>query len=127
MKITRIVPLVLLILLTLSGCNSQEGESVFEVLEKEEAREVLTKSANMLLLDVRTPQEFAEGHIEGAHNLNFFDPDFREQLDRLDKEQPVFIYCRSGNRSGKAGRIMQQLGFEKVYDLKGGHMAWEGK
>lgn len=124
MKITRIIPFVIITLLILFGCNAQTERAGFEVLHKEEAQELLTESPDMLLLDVRTPEEFAEGHIEGARNLNFFDSDFREQLDKLDKEEPIFIYCRSGNRSGKAGKIMQELGFEQVYDLEGGYMAW---
>ncbi len=79
---------------------------------------------NKVLLDVRTPKEFQDGHIEGAKNLNYFDKTFKSELDKLDRKVPVYVYCRSGGRSGKAMQLMKTMGFEKVYNLMGGYLSW---
>ncbi|MCO6491883.1 MAG: rhodanese-like domain-containing protein [Phaeodactylibacter sp.] len=81
---------------------------------------------NRQLIDVRTPEEFGEGHIEGAVNINFYDDAFIQQLEQqLDKDKPVMLYCRSGRRSANAAKQMQALGFKEVYDLKGGFLDWK--
>ncbi len=79
---------------------------------------------NALLLDVRTDAEFASGHLSGATQIDFYRDDFEEALSKLDKSQPVYVYCRSGNRSGKAAKQMKALGFKEVYNLEGGIAAW---
>lgn len=77
------------------------------------------------LIDVRTPEEFAEGHIEGAKNINFHSNDFLSQFSKLDRNKPLYIYCKSGNRSGKAAKELSGMGFKKIIDLKGGYLAWK--
>jgi len=73
------------------------------------------------LVDVRTANEFAGGQIAYAQNIDFFKQEaFKTQFQKLDPSKPVYIYCRSGNRSGKAARQLIQMGFEKVFDLEGG-------
>lgn len=72
------------------------------------------------LIDVRTPQEYQDGHIRDAVNIDFFSDDFSEDFKQFDKQQPIYIYCKSGNRSGKAAKKLSDMGFEKIYDLKGG-------
>jgi rhodanese-related sulfurtransferase len=79
------------------------------------------------LLDVRTPQEFEKGHIEGAKNVDYFSKGFKSELEKLDKSVPVYVYCRSGGRSAKAMQIMKEMGFESVYNLQGGFLAWSQK
>jgi len=79
------------------------------------------------LVDVRTPQEYMQGHIGNAKNINLFDPNFQKNLQKLDKNKPVYVYCRSGHRSGKASKVLKKLGFKKVYDLKGGYLAWSNR
>ncbi len=76
------------------------------------------------ILDVRTPAEVAEGIIANAIVMDFNDADFSEQLKTLDKSKPVYVYCRSGGRSGKASETLAALGYE-VYDLDGGMDAWK--
>lgn len=76
------------------------------------------------LIDVRTPEEFAQGHIEGAQNHNLYDANFIDQFKTFDKEKPLLLYCRSGNRSGRAAKRLDSLGFIKLYDLQGGFIAW---
>ncbi len=77
------------------------------------------------LIDVRTPGEYEEGYIAYAKNVNFYDVDFLTQLEKLDKNEPVYLYCKSGGRSGKASRQLLDAGFSVVYDLKGGFSGWK--
>ncbi|MCB9293195.1 MAG: rhodanese-like domain-containing protein [Lewinellaceae bacterium] len=101
--------------------------SISEVLPAKAYKEKMEElEASRQLLDVRTPKEYQEGHIEGAVNINFYDDDFLQQLEKqLDKDKPVLLYCRSGRRSANAAKQMQELGFKEVYDLKGGFLQWE--
>jgi len=76
------------------------------------------------LIDVRTPKEFAEGHLSNAVNINFYDSNFMEEMSKLDKNKDLYIYCRSGGRSGKAAKKLKSQGFLKIYDLEGGILNW---
>ncbi len=80
--------------------------------------------ANLVVLDVRTPEEFAEGHLDGAVLVDFYDVDFAEQLGALDTDVAYLVYCRSGNRSSQAMQVMEQLGFSSAADVDGGIVAW---
>ena len=77
------------------------------------------------LIDVRTPEEFQEGHLAGAQNMNVQSSDFAQKINQLDKKQPVLVYCAVGGRSAKAAKQVSEMGFPKVYDLKGGITAWK--
>jgi phage shock protein E len=79
---------------------------------------------DLVVLDVRTPEEFAEGHLEGAVLVDFYAADFAEQLAALDTDVPYLVYCRSGNRSAQAMGVMEQLGFASAADIDGGIVAW---
>ena len=79
---------------------------------------------NVQLVDVRTPQEFANGHLENARNINYNDPKFKENIALLDKSKPIAVYCGVGGRSGKASKILVELGFKDITDLAGGITAW---
>lgn len=79
------------------------------------------------VLDLRTPAEYAEGHLTKSTLLNFYDPGFKTALLNMDRNQPYMIYCRSGNRSGQALEQMRELGFKNVYNLKGGILAWSAQ
>lgn len=81
------------------------------------------ENTNGVLLDVRTPEEYAAGHIEGALNIDIFNPNFRDLIDALDNSKEYFVYCRSGNRSGQACMLMAELGY-KSNNLMGGIGAW---
>ncbi|MEK9613408.1 MAG: rhodanese-like domain-containing protein [Flavobacteriaceae bacterium] len=93
-----------------------------EVIEKEKF--LLLMEDHKQLIDVRTPDEFNQGHIGSALNLNVNDPNFEAAVSKLDKNQPVLVYCAVGGRSGYAAKIMKKLGFKKIYDLKGGYRNW---
>jgi rhodanese-related sulfurtransferase len=80
-----------------------------------------------LILDVRTEDEFNDGIIPNAINIDFYKgQDFITELEKLDKNLNYFVYCRSGARSGKACEIMNELGFENTYNLSGGILDWGG-
>ena len=76
------------------------------------------------LVDVRTPEEFSQGHIENAVNIDFMADDFDAKVANLDKEKPVMVYCKSGGRSAKASARLKELGFKTITDLEGGITNW---
>ena len=80
---------------------------------------------DIVLIDVRTPEEIREFAIDGYKALNIMDPSFTMKIDELDREKSYFVYCRSGNRSGQACRYMLSQGFKKLYNLKGGVIDWQ--
>ena len=80
-----------------------------------------------LVLDVRTADEVKEGHLKGAKNIDYFSDGFEAEVKKLSKDQPVYVYCRSGNRSGQAASDMKKWGFKEVYNLEGGITAWQEK
>ncbi|MCA0428746.1 MAG: rhodanese-like domain-containing protein [Bacteroidetes bacterium] len=82
------------------------------------------RKKGVVVIDVRTAQEFQSGHIKNAINLDFYAPDFTNKLKKLDKKAQVLIYCRSGNRSGQALQLMQSIGFSNFADLAGGTASW---
>jgi len=82
------------------------------------------KDPAAILLDVRTPQEFSSGHISGATNLDFYSEDFIDKLSMINQDAPIYIYCKSGGRSSSTASKMKDLGFKKIYNLKGGVLAW---
>ncbi len=79
---------------------------------------------DLVILDVRTLEEFDAGHLEGAEMIDFYRGDFATQLEGLDRDVPYLLYCRSGNRSGQTAAIMADLGFTDVADVDGGINAW---
>ncbi len=84
----------------------------------------LIGTENTILLDVRAPGEEVEGDIDGKQLIDFYEPDFVDQIGQLDRDKIYLIYCRSGNRSGQTCRLMAQMGFKKAYNLAGGIQAW---
>ncbi len=85
------------------------------------------KENNVQLIDVRTPREFANEHIKEAININYYKKElFKNEMVKLDKSKPVYVYCRSGVRSSKSAKILKNAGY-KVFDLKGGILDWKSK
>jgi rhodanese-related sulfurtransferase len=78
-----------------------------------------------ILIDVRTPEEYIQGHIPGSATINFYDDSFKAKLNSIQKDETLFIYCAAGGRSSKAAAMSLELGFAKVYNLSGGIGAWE--
>jgi len=83
------------------------------------------QNEQFVILDVRTPDEFAQGHLHNAKLINYRAADFSDQLNALDKSKTYLIYCRSGGRSAGALRMMDQQGFSSVYNMDGGFTEWD--
>ena len=107
----------------LFSCNTQQSDNIV-TLDKNTFKSKIEEK-KVVLVDVRTPKEFESGHITNAINVNFFDTKkFVSSFNKLNKEEPVYLYCRSGKRSLKAAKRLDSLGFKKIYDLKGGYLDW---
>ena len=105
-------------------CFSQISKNKYEILEYEIFKND-TQLKNILLIDVRTSEEYKEGHIEGAINIDFYQENvFNSFFKKIDNTKPVYIYCRSGNRSRKTSNKLIEMGFVKIYDLKDGYVSW---
>ena len=79
------------------------------------------------MIDVRSQEEAMEGMIEDALLMDIYDPEFGSKVSELDRSKNYFLYCRSGGRSGMACQLMESMGFNKVTNLEGGMMAWNGE
>lgn len=104
------------------GACSSSGGSV-QTVGPDEFRAAVDEGAD--IIDVRTPAEFAEGHIEGATNIDLNGGNFEAAIGQLDSSKTYAVYCRSGNRSATATGIMADNGFSNLYDLDGGVLAWQ--
>lgn len=112
------------VLLSTSACQSQSGGGE-RVLEPKEFQAQLDNTSDEILLDVRTPGEYAGGYIAGAKNIDWNGSDFEQQASKLDKSKPVYVYCLGGGRSKAAASKLRKMGFKEVYDLQGGMMNWK--
>ena len=119
------ISFLLLFFFLVLSCNSNQQQTPTNqadgVVPIERFNKEIATINNPQLIDVRTPKEFGAGHIDGAININYNGSNFEQSIGQLDKAQPVFIYCHSGGRSGKAYKKMKAMGFSTVYDLKGGY------
>lgn len=100
-----------------AGRNMGPGEAQALIRENAGTRD-------FVVLDVRTPGEFAQGHLEGAVLVDYRSPGFREEMAGLEKTKTYLVYCRTGNRSARAMGIMGELGFRSIYNLEGGIKRW---
>jgi phage shock protein E len=94
-------------------------------LNSDEFANKLREDDNAVLLDIRTPGEYKKGHMPNAVLMNIYEPSFVDDIQQLDKEKTYYLYCRSGNRSYHAGKLMTQFGFKKVYNLSSGILDWD--
>lgn len=94
-----------------------------EVVAKPQYQDLVAKGYT--IIDVRTPEEFQDGHILGAQNINVKDEAFVTEIQKLSKSDTLLVYCRSGRRSLYAAQVLVSFGFEKIYDLEGGFLNWQ--
>jgi rhodanese-related sulfurtransferase len=125
MKVIKNIVLVFIAISTMS-CTCKQKVETQTVINSITVDELSKKGNSIQLLDVRTPEEFDSGYINNATNINFFDDDFITQVtSKLNKDKPVYLYCKVGGRSGKAAKKLKEAGFTSVYDLKGGFDKWK--
>lgn len=105
------------------GVKAQENEA-YKVLEVQIFKDSITDK-KVQFIDVRTPDEYKAGHITDAKNIDLYSEEFKTKFDKLDKDKPVYIYCRSGSRSKQAGNKLTEMGFKEIYDLKGGFLNYK--
>lgn len=140
MKRISIFGLAALMTLGLASCGNSQSQKAAEAsslgapeasatiaknVSPDQFQQLIKAKSNGIILDVRTPQEVAQGAISGHIAMNFYDPNFREQLKTLDKNKPVMVYCKVGGRSGNTMQLLKGMGFKEVYNLSGGIMAWQ--
>jgi thioredoxin 1 len=116
----RIILLLITPLLFATACAQNKSYTDVSSLEFNK----LATSGKGILLDVRTENEFKNGHIANAGQLDFYAPDFRSRLLLLPKDQPIYIYCLTGSRSRNAAQLLSLNGYSKVYNLQRGIMEW---
>ncbi len=115
----------MLVFLVFSVTGEEEEKTDINWEEALELMEKKSEVEKLVLLDVRTSEEYQAGYIEGALNLDYYSPDFQEALQELDLQKTFIVYCRSGNRSATAVAQMEELGFHQAYNLLGGIIAWQ--
>lgn len=112
-----------LALFVVSCANGQSGK----VLNATSFADSLKAMPDAVLVDVRTAEEYADGHLVDAKNICWTCDGFESEIAAVDKSKPVFVYCAVGGRSAKAVSKMRELGFQNVYELKGGIRSWQSK
>ncbi len=112
---------IITLFVAITSCNAQQKKAELVPPAKFEQKISAEKGQ---VIDVRTPKEFKAGHIANAVNMHLYDKDFEQRLDKLDKNKPVYVYCKVGGRSAEAVEIMQAKGFKKIVELDGGMDAW---
>lgn len=125
LRLTALVALLAVLAVACGDSSDDASLPGIRVIDPDTgAATIADPPADLVILDVRTPDEFAEGHIDGAIMIDFYETDFSARLAELDPDAPYLIYCRSGNRSGQTRAIMADLGFTDVADVDGGVLAW---
>lgn len=107
-----------------SSTPTSDSTSI-HLINKTQLEAAIAANPSLQLVDVRKPEEVADGFISPAIAIDFFRQDFMDRLSTFDKEAPLYLYCKSGTRSNKAARLLVQSGFKEVYDLEGGYLAWK--
>lgn len=123
--IRTLTVLILALSVLVAACSSDTTTQSIELVSPAEAAQVIADDpADLVVLDIRTPEEFAQARLADATLVDFYEDDFAAQLDTLDKDVPYVVYCNSGNRSSEAVKTMEDLGFVEVYEIDGGIVNW---
>lgn len=124
MKI-KVVTILFLSFIIFHSCKESNAQEVpvVELISVSDLEETL-KIDDVQLVDVRTSEEYASGHIKNAKNIIYQGEYWDQQVAALDKDKPVYVYCAKGGRSAKCAAILEEAGFKKVFDLDGGITKW---
>ena len=109
----------------LQGCKEEKSGFVKVISPQEVFDAVYGNDNDVQLVDVRTQEEFGVSHLKDAQNICVTNDDFQKKVKTLDKNKPVYVYCKKGGRSAQAAQILTEMGFTQVYDLDGGITNWE--
>lgn len=120
MKKSRFVPFLILIGVCFGYAAAEEPADV----DVEKAAALLAEDPSVTVLDVRTPEEFAEGHLKGAVNLDFNADDFEEKIAKLDPAKPYLVHCAAGGRSGQSMELFEKHKFTRIFHLSPGYRGW---
>lgn len=118
----KVIALAAVLVIGLSACAGESNAAVTNLNVSEFTNVLATE--DVVILDVRTPAEFSDGHIANAINIDAQSGNFAAEIEALDKTKTYAVYCRSGNRSGTATQIMAEAGFSKLYNMNGGTIDW---
>lgn len=124
-KLIKFLPVLAIAILAVSCSSTAQNGQSYKRLDAASFQTAITQHADGQLIDVRTPGEYAEGHIANARNINVNGADFSKQIKTLDTNLPVLVYCRSGHRSSMATKEMKKIGFKEIYELDKGIMEWQ--
>lgn len=116
---------ILLLTVSFASCQTKATEQNVSLIPPNEFAQQMAANKGRII-DVRTPKEFSAGHIEGAQNVHVYDKDFEQRIDKLAKDEPVYVYCKVGGRSAEAVEILKAKGFTHIIELEGGMDAWLG-
>lgn len=114
---------ILLAFVVLVSCKTETKKSVMVVKPTVFSEKMAEHKGQVI--DVRTPEEYHAGHIKDAVNIHLYDKDFEERIAKLDKDMPVYIYCKAGGRSAEAVKVFEENGFTRIVELDGGTDAWK--
>ncbi len=118
----------LLLILPVEAGNDEKKSPTIVHVDARQAGELLSdpdKKNSPIIIDIRTSDEFREGHLKGARQIDFLEEGFAEKVRKLDRSRPYLIHCRSGGRSSSSLALWKKMKFKKVYHLDGGILAWE--
>ena len=137
MKVLGLVSVSMLAVVVATGCLGPQSAGIlndadnplpdYGLISIQQSADVLValqSDPRFVLLDIRTAAEVDAGHLSGAINLDFYSDTFEDDLAALSRDQIYLIYCRTGNRTSQAYQMMEELGFEQVYDIGGGISQW---
>ncbi|MEY4084692.1 MAG: hypothetical protein RL074_479 [Bacteroidota bacterium] len=116
--------LLAIVTLAITSCKGQPSKNI-QTIDAVAFSKAIQATPNPQVVDVRTPEEFASGHLIQAQNVNWMNPDFVANSAKYDKSKPIFVYCKSGGRSHKAAEKLAELGFTNVIEMEGGILKWD--
>lgn len=123
-KLYTLAFLIVVLSFSTSCIDSDKSSAEVKLVTADEMQDILDLE-DVQLIDVRTPTEHEEIRIANSQNIDFSSPTFDEDISKLDKDKPVILYCKGGNRSAKCAKKLQNAGFQKIYDLEGGISKWK--
>jgi rhodanese-related sulfurtransferase len=120
----KTISLLIILLSTCAEVSAQDGV-ISKVITATELQKLIKDKSDLQLIDVRTIGEYKAGHLSKSVLIDYYKPDFKAQLQKLDKNKPIAVYCAIGGRSNEALQILKRLGFREAYDLSGGIQSWQ--